>query len=253
MTCLVQFYTYASIHFPLAREDDHQNHHLYLPYASIHFPLAREDIASEIISTIQPGFNPLPSCEGRRLREGRYGVLECFNPLPSCEGRLNYSLFRPLILCFNPLPSCEGRRIHRRDSAEGRRFNPLPSCEGRQYNTLNYMGTYTASIHFPLAREDCPYALSSEQKKSFNPLPSCEGRLSQRLPELTEKLLQSTSLLRGKTSHVVRSSFGSNASIHFPLAREDNTLSNFENRIAASIHFPLAREDFSSIWKHARY
>ena len=56
----------------------------------------------------------------------------------------------------------------------------------------------------------------------FNPLPSCEGRLN----------------------HVSISVAESVASIHFPLAREDEaSWSVHEHLCEASIHFPLARED----------
>ena len=56
-------------------------------------------------------------------------------------------------------------------------FNPLPSSEGRQ----------SARIH-------------RVQRKHFNPLPSSEGRLIQVIISEVAELLQSTSLIRGKTS-----------------------------------------------------
>ena len=101
-----------------------------------------------------------------------------------------------------------------------------------------------ASIHFPLARED--YFLTGQKSflACFNPLPSCEGRRTQlggfyqgEVLQSTSLLrgktkgsgilgvtdtLQSTSLLRGKTVPVGCCFKSTNASIHFPLAREDN-------------------------------
>ena len=56
-------------------------------------------------------------------------------------------------------------------------------------------------------------------------------------------LLQSTSLLRGKTSLFRWNHYDRNASIHFPLAREDFAYIVIITIINASIHFPLARED----------
>ena len=56
-------------------------------------------------------------------------------------------------------------------------------------------------------------------------------------------MLQSTSLLRGKTWREWKMSEICCASIHFPLAREDiYALVQFDD-YCASIHFPLARED----------
>ena len=79
-------------------------------------------------------------------------------------------------------------------------------------------------------------------------------------------MLQSTSLLRGKTAERIRPNVRKNASIHFPLAREDPHEYTLPGRVpmlqstsllrgktpflpdvevghCASIHFPLARED----------
>ena len=59
------------------------------------------------------------------------------------------------------------------------------------------------------------------------------------------KMLQSTSLLRGKTMSSIIFAKPDNASIHFPLAREDwNAVPRATGR-CASIHFPLAREDIT--------
>ena len=79
----------------------------------------------------------------------------------------------------------------------------------------------------------------------FNPLPSCEGRRS--APHLLpiSSVLQSTSLLRGKTQPDFREQRRAVASIHFPLAREDFALIVISDAFVASIHFPLAREDVS--------
>ena len=57
-----------------------------------------------------------------------------------------------------------------------------------------------ASIHFPLAREDHKLQLLFIRQLRFNPLPSCEGRQSSVSRKIENFLLQSTSLLRGKTA-----------------------------------------------------
>ena len=79
----------------------------------------------------------------------------------------------------------------------------------------------SASIHFPLAREDHDYRSSLGGTDCFNPLPSCEGR-------------PCNNHLAAHHSH---------ASIHFPLAREDPNALSKPPQVHASIHFPLARED----------
>ena len=62
--------------------------------------------------------------------------------------------------------------------------------------------------------------------------------------EPLENLLQSTSLLRGKTYSDWQVMLLVSASIHFPLAREDDiALLSWYHPPGASIHFPLARED----------
>jgi len=115
---------------------------------------------------------------------------------------------------------------------------------GKTKNTSFLPEILNASIRFPLAREDQPS--KSRNDKSI--------------------LLQSTSLLRGKTQLYCRylprntcfnplpscegrrrkqltHRLSSHASIHFPLAREDKELQQWRWKKDASIHFPLARED----------
>ena len=104
-------------------------------------------------------------------------------------------------------------------------FNPLPSCEGRRFFFVTDISYLLASIHFPLARED-------------------EGEA---LELASNGMLQSTSLLRGKTDIPAVMYNSPRASIHFPLAREDTSLTFVITESAASIHFPLAREDNVSL------
>ena len=124
-------------------------------FASIHFPLAREDIFDFSTHT----------------------ALICFNPLPSCEGRPISSS------CFS---SDSFASIH------------FPLARGDTKKLLG-TGDIYASIHFPLAREDDSLVGNSTIFDCFNPLPSCEGRLIRHDKAFEHILLQSTSLLRGKT------------------------------------------------------
>ena len=104
----------------------------------------------------------------------------------------------------------------------------------------------SASIHFPLAREDYVFFDNLYSCFRFNPLPSCEGRHIPHALIRHSTMLQSTSLLRGKTSPGISAPTGPSASIHFPLAREDPSCPNSSTTQHASIHFPLAREDQQS-------
>ena len=81
-------------------------------FASIHFPLAREDPRVEQILTSIGRFNPLPSCEGRRSRS--ISQLEAFSLQSTSllRGKTKQAADSIMKLrCFNPLPSCEGRRV----------------------------------------------------------------------------------------------------------------------------------------------
>ena len=126
--------------------------------------------------------------------------------------------------CFNPLPSCEGRQEPRQRPRNSLKcFNPLPSCEGRP---------------------GCPHGFG--QSGCFNPLPSCEGRRTLIRHGRQILMLQSTSLLRGKTSAMPVQYSPQDASSHFPLAREDGIWLCIWHSHCASIHFPLAREDLGA-------
>ena len=122
---------------------------------SIRSPHARGDKMRFIAFIAYCDFNPLPSCEGRRLNSVKDLLRNDFNPLPSCEGRpfpcellqnhFTISIRSPhargddkadetaslLSYDFNPLPSCEGRRSAFAALIGALNFNPLPSCEGR--------------------------------------------------------------------------------------------------------------------------
>ena len=192
--------------------------------ASIHFPLAREDTLRDLLLPWRSRFNPLPSCEGRlnnRLgtsyssiasihfplaREDNHSCrfprrIACFNPLPSCEGRLSVYAGFPSTLVLQSTSLLRGKTetASALPDYQGR-FNPLPSCEGRQILPLFIGNGSNASIHFPLAREDKYTDPVDAGADCFNPLPSCEGRLATSLAQGEIIVLQSTSLLRGKTS-----------------------------------------------------
>ena len=146
-------------------------------------------------------------------------------------------------------------------------FNPLPSCEGRLDSAAEINELAVLQSTSLLRGKTRPVRPRYHDGKCFNPLPSCEGRRCLPLNTVLSWMLQSTSLLRGKTALKSGHLLQLNASIHFPLAREDNDmalralmLKSFNplpscegrpaihrnghgNQFQASIHFPLARED----------
>ena len=124
-----------------------------------------------------------------------------------------------------------------------------------------------ASIHFPLAREDqgCLVTLltlrglqstsllrGKTRIRAFPVMPAAlqstsllRGKTEVSFDRGHDIVLQSTSLLRGKTSAMPVQYSPQDASIHFPLAREDFLAGIHMMDVFASIHFPLAREDCS--------
>ena len=146
--------------------------------------------------------------------------------------------------CFNPLPSCEGRRSAYQISRQPSALQSTSLLRGKTGHSSRRVDSNVASIHFPLAREDNLFRVHFLFQFCFNPLPSCEGRLIRIYSISDTVLLQSTSLLRGKTS--------SNSSITFSLLLQSTSLLRGKTArcpglfgiLRASIHFPLAREDF---------
>ena len=77
----------VSIHAPLARGDMRTETRDEAFVVSIHAPLARGDDRLGLPTSKSMGFNPRPSCEGRRAWTHQTTLYRRFNPRPSCEGR----------------------------------------------------------------------------------------------------------------------------------------------------------------------
>ncbi len=150
-------------------------------------------------------------------------------------------------------------------STRQRRFNPLPSCEGR-LDTLDAAALAELLQSTSLLRgKTLPMAIY-EVQVMLQSTSLLRGKTIFIFPAIPVFVLQSTSLLRGKTVSFPFSFSFPDASIHFPLAREDHcvnvtptptcmlqstSLLRGKTEIIslskiwknASIHFPLARED----------
>ena len=173
------------------------------------------------------------------------------------------------IPCFNPLPSCEGRLSTEATTTGTELLQSTSLLRGKTRIAILISEISKASIHFPLAREDAWASCCSDTASASIHFPLAREDKLYLLTFLPLKVLQSTSLLRGKTNSSLLPGQNYVASIHFPLAREDvicdckevkswsfNPLPSCEGRlcfclhtsplIRASIHFPLAREDANS-------
>ena len=191
---------------------------------SIHSPHARGDIFPLPYCTTLTYFNPLPSCEGRRLGLRQFYQSNNFNPLPSCEGRL---------LLLHPVTAPA-------------RFQSTPLMRGETMTSANTAAACYISIHSPHARGDMRHACKSIDLPAFqstplmrgetitllmlgyfpvnfNPLPSCEGRLRRDIHFMRMCRFQSTPLMRGETLLRNYAEFVCLISIHSPHARGDES------------------------------
>ena len=80
---------------------------------SIHSPHARGDGTNGLASSRQNDFNPLPSCEGRLVKDKCLMRQRYFNPLPSCEGRLNRIRGARRLCAFQSTPLMRGETVRR--------------------------------------------------------------------------------------------------------------------------------------------
>ena len=144
---------------------------------SIHSPHARGDFSVEEEGKYLENFNPLPSCEGRRLESIKKTVSGRFQSTPLMRGETQWP-FRPWkSRChFNPLPSCEGRRSTKQlarwptlfqstplmrgetfvsaSATSVPKFQSTPLMRGETKMVSARMADRTISIHSPHARGD---------------------------------------------------------------------------------------------------
>ena len=148
-----------------------------LPSISIHSPHARGDTVQISIKHALSNFNPLPSCEGRRVLFVRSVILKIFQSTPLMRGETKGLKRARMTRAFQSTPLMRGETYSTsKAAADAYNFNPLPSCEGRLLpipffcTTLKFQST-------PLMRGETRALLDIlPVVKHFNPLPSCEGR-----------------------------------------------------------------------------
>jgi len=147
------------------------------------------------------GFNPRPSCEGRRARRSRGWRKNRFNPRPSCEGRRGVRLNAHVGRWFQSTPLlrgatywlkaisfCFGVSIH------------APLARGDGEIMTNWSIPTIVSIHAPLARGDEVAADNVVNYTVFQSTPLLRGATKDRVQTSGNILFQSTPLLRGATA-----------------------------------------------------
>ena len=98
---------------------------------------------------------PLMRGETKKRHMRRAGKLD-FNPLPSCEGRRIGTPTIAVTSAFQSTPLMRGETEAVESIAAGLlNFNPLPSCEGRLQDSRRVFHVPMISIHSPHARGDC--------------------------------------------------------------------------------------------------
>ena len=192
---------HISIHSPHARGDSTHARRAGAPCAFQSTPLMRgETVCRAECIRIALHFNPLPSCEGRRISRSMRTQTILFQSTPLMRGetagrairerQVPISIHSPhargdngkqnphiqvKISIHSPHARGDGVPDWWEDGVDD--FHPLPSCEGR------------------LPRPENP-----GRGTNFNPLPSCEGRRGRRGEMPHEAAFQSTPLMRGETS-----------------------------------------------------
>ena len=191
------------------------------------------------------GFNPRPSCEGRRHVHRMVQVHAVVSiHAPHARGDPAVCVITIATLLFQSTPLMRGATAARADKqlmldvsihAPHARGDPEAGRKGgrpRKFQSTPLMRGATA----PGCRSAPPAArfnprpscegrrairLKSSRWLSFNPRPSCEGRRRSRCRRPAAPLFQSTPLMRGATDPEAWESTASLVSIHAPHARGD--------------------------------
>ncbi len=125
-------FTRVSIRAPLARGDCSVDDLAAGLDVSIRAPLARGDAQELRWRARRHGFNPRPSCEGRRCCGVNFVPLKEFQSAPLLRGAtVEYTKYTTVFDVSIRAPLARGDVKHAclRDGFQ--RFNPRPSCEGR--------------------------------------------------------------------------------------------------------------------------
>ena len=190
---------------PLMRgETSFSRQNSYTTQISIHSPHARGDFLDRVIIGAASNFNPLPSCEGRRLRgdneKYRFGD---FNPLPSCEGRPRRAETLPRSSSISiHSPHARGDGVARGRALEAQISIHSPHARGDP-GTTGPQGPQGEFQSTPLMRGETDALSVFKFTLPFQSTPLMRGE-THGIAHLDEcSAFQSTPLMRGETRHTL--------------------------------------------------
>ena len=149
--------------------------------------------------SISPNFNPLSSCEGRRVKPMIWRVGSLFQSTPLMRGETAANLKN----------KCDKKiSIH------------SPHARGDS-RLLFFCVVQTISIHSPHARGDLHSLSSAIARQIFQSTPLMRGETTKQTEATPSKPFQSTPLMRGETVEIITKEELLGISIHSPHARGD--------------------------------
>ncbi len=145
-------------------------------------------------------FNPLPSCEGRRLHCPSNWFSSHFNPLPSCEGRPGSTIGVSLRTTFQSTPLMRGETAAAVFD-EAARLISIHSPHARgDWGLKRSPVVSSISIHSPHARGDAARNFTAVTRDFISiHSPHARGDCFQRRVPSWLLAFQSTPLMRGET------------------------------------------------------
>ncbi len=142
----------------------------------IRAPLARGDVVARALLQDVGGFNPRPSCEGRRPRFGRrHTVIPVSIRAPLARGDPPPLLSMLFATRFNPRPSCEGRQACRNNGLHVKMFQSAPLLRGATFHFFGWLVVVGVSIRAPLARGDLGFPRRSRRRRVSIRAPLARG------------------------------------------------------------------------------
>ena len=193
-----------------------------LLHASIHFPLAREDQGCLVTLLTLRGLQSTSLLRGKTRIRAFPVMPAALQSTSLLRGKTEVSFDRGHDIVLQSTSLLRGKTSAFIPHGIAAVLQSTSLLRGKTYTFPDLWQPSHASIHFPLAREDLRNACSIFTAGCFNPLPSCEGRLSRRYTHDGRFCFNPLPSCEGRLIPFVEYDFSSDASIHFPLAWEDS-------------------------------
>ena len=173
-----------------------------LAMISIHSPHARGDAPHALIDGLRVISIHSPHTRGDVLLREPFCARVYFNPLPSCEGRrVARCSTRCCATYFNPLPSCEGRPAMLHLDARLYPFQSTPLMRGETLRLTPVAALICAFQSTPLMRGETTRTSWRERRGRFQSAPLIRGETYRTLYRaLGMEVFQSAPLMRGETA-----------------------------------------------------